>query len=248
LFQLIALGGARIFCSLRKADRQWMFARSTRDGLAEFLVEAIQARIYQPRPTPGEIALLFAEAREHHIDSVSLDADDYEWKAPFRRACANEALLSKVDRPIRLTLPPGATLSFGLDAEALPGEADLFPLVFFGRVPAVVRATIPENGRLPLVIPERPWLCCGPGHLERISVNGRELRMRRSDEFSILGAGDLEDCANEPGIDGAADFVVEGPPGETIRVVFPFNALAFNGKIVEFAGDLPAFAAGRANA
>ena len=247
VFQLICLGGARIYGALDKLNRERIFAQSTRDGLAEFFVEAAQPRIYKPWPSPEEMSSLFIEARTHHIESMSLDVDDYEWKAPFRLARANEALLSKMDRPIRMMLPPGATVTFGLNAEALPKEVNLFPLIFFGRVPAVVRATIPEGGRLPLVIPERPWLCCASSCCEKMTINGRELRTHPSGKFSILGAGDLESCMNEPGIDGLADFVVEGPPGETLRVVLPFNALAFNSNVIEFSGDLPALVSARAS-
>lgn len=245
VFQLMALGGARLYGSLSEPDRGWLFAKSTRDGLAEFFVEAAQPRIYRPWPTPKEISVLFVEARAHHIESVSLDVDDYEWKAPFRRALGHEALLTRANQPIRLMLPPGATITFGLDAEVLPKEVDLFPLIFFGRVPAVVRAIIPENGRLELVIPERPWLCCASRHFETMTINGRELRTHPSDEFAILGAGDLEDCVDEPGIDGTADFVIDGTPGESISVVLPFNALAFNSNVLEFAGELPAWVSGR---
>jgi hypothetical protein len=247
MFQLLCLGGAGAFAEVGESDRGWLFSRSTQEVFAGFGANIAQPRIYREGPHPAEIRDLFSDARVDHMEAVSLQADDYAWKSRFRTAMSGKSMLSNLDRRVNFTLPPGSTLSLGLEVDDLPREAELFPLMFFGRVPAVFRATIPPCGRLVLAVPERPWLCCVSKSLEKISINGRELMTHRSGDFSILGAGDLDDIVVEPGIDGNADFVVDGPPGETVRVVLPFNALAFNSNIIGFAGDLWASASERAN-
>ena len=121
IYQLLGLAGALSFESATRRGWQWMFAEQTRRYFAKsYADQATAPRIYQPRPTPEAISELFAASVADHVEVVSFDADDYSWKAPFRDACGGEALLSHIDSPVRLVLPPSGRIAIGIDAEALP--------------------------------------------------------------------------------------------------------------------------------
>ena len=242
IYQILSMAGARIYEGVPERDRNWLFAPVTRDYFARFHRDGAgnPPRIYHPSPTPSILSALFAEARAHRLEPVSLKADDYPWKARFRRATAEEELLSQLDRPLHLRLPPGGSLVVGLDAEPLPEEARLYPRIFFGRVPAVIRAEIPSGGRLALALPERPWFMCMPGGLDEVGVNGRSRRTHPVGAFAALGAGDIDELIDEPGVAGSASCAIDGPPGTTIRVVLPFNGLAYNAGTIDVAADAPA--------
>jgi hypothetical protein len=128
----------------------------------------------------------------------------------------------------------------------LPVEAELLTRVFFGRVPAVIRAAIPTNGRLELGVPERPWLVCLPRPVAQISINGHHFDTRTSGDFSLVGAGDLDEVVDEPGVAGSSRVVLEGPSGAIVRIMLPFNALAFNSGIIRLSGDALVSVAGPA--
>lgn len=230
IYQLLGFAGALTFDAALKRGWEWMFAEQTKRYFAESYVDQSTApRIYRQRPTPEIISELFAAAIADHVESVALEADDYGWKAPFRDACGGQALLSDIGRSVRLVLPPGGRISIGIDAEPLPVESQVLPLIFFGRVPAVISAEIPSEGELAFELPERPWLICFPGSMKQVVVNGHAIDTHESGEFSAVGARDLEGLISEPGVSGTASLVIAGPPGATVRIVLPFNALAFNG-------------------
>jgi hypothetical protein len=228
IFQIISMAGLLVFESIAPDDRRWLFAPATHEYFRRFHGAGPPPRIYRSSPTPQMMSALMLEARAHRLEPVSLEADDYPWKTLFRRACEGEELLSRMDEPLQITVPAGGSLAVGLDAEALPDEARLLSHIFFGRVPATVQANIGPDGRLVFAVPERPWLLCFPPAVREASVNGRRYATHRREAFSLLGAGDLDDVIADPGIAGNAACVVEGQPGATVRVVLPFNALAFN--------------------
>ena len=237
IYQLLGMAGAMVYETACAQGRHWVFSRRTHEWFANSYESSSKSpRIYQPSPTPEIVSRLFEDAKAHHMEDVSLDADDYGWKAPFRRAIDGQKLLSQIDRPLRLTLPPAARLAIGLDAEPLPKEADLLPLVFFGRVPGTLHAEIPSNGLLELAVPEWPWLICFPRSVGQVSINGVRLDTRASGEFSVVGGGDLDQVVGEPGIAGSTPVTIGGPPATTVRVVLPFNALAFNGGAIRIGG------------
>jgi hypothetical protein len=245
IYQLLGLAGALSFENASKRGWQWIFAEQTRRYFAEsYADQATAPRIYQPQPTPEAISELFAEAVASHVEAVSLDADDYGWKAPFRDACGGEALLSHIDRPVRLVLPPGGRLAIGIDAEVLPLESRVLPLIFFGRVPATISAEISADGTLTFELPERPWLISLPGGIQKILLNGYAVDTHQSDTFAVVGAHDLEGIISEPGVSGTAQLVVGGPAGATVRIVLPFNALAFNSGSIKIRCDAIASIAG----
>jgi hypothetical protein len=238
IYQLLSLGGALSFFGVDESDRRWLFAQSTHAAFDKDFQDATSgARIYHPSPTPEAIAGLFAEAKAQHVEHVSLDADDYPWKEPFRRASGGQRMLSQVERQIRLKLPPGAALTIGLNAEGLPELADVLPRVFFGRVPAILQTTVDASGCLQLDLPERPWMVTLSPLLERASVNGRSYPTHRCGRFAVLGAGDMDGLAGEPGIAGTFPFELQAPPGTSVQVVLPFNALALNSGAVQISGD-----------
>ena len=238
IYQLVGLAGALWFENASKRGWQWMFAEQTKCYFAEsYADQATAPRIYQPRPTPEVISELFAASIADHVEAVSFDAEDYSWKARFRDACGGEALLSHIDRPVRLVLPPGGRIAIGIDAKLLPLESRVLPLIFFGRVPATIPAEISADGTVAFELPERPWLICVPGGMLKILVNGHAVVTHESGEFAIVGASDLEEIISDPGVSGTAQLVVGGPAGAIVRVVLPFNALAFNGGSIRIRGD-----------
>jgi hypothetical protein len=238
IYQLLGLAGALSFEIASKRGWGWMFAEETRRYFAETYADQSTApRIYRPRPAPEAISELFAAAIADHVEAVSLDADDYGWKAPFRDACGGEALLSHIDRPVRLVLPPGGRIAIGIDAEALPIQSRVLPLIFFGRVPATISAEISADGTAAFELPERPWLICVPGGLQEILINGHTVDTHQCGEFGVVGALDLEGIISEPGISGTAQLLVSGPAGATVRIVLPFNALAFNSGSIKIHSD-----------
>jgi len=245
IYQLLGWAGALIFEDASKRGWQWMFAEPTRRFFAEtYSEQATAPRIYRPRPTPEAISSLFSKAVADHVEAVSLEADDYEWKAPFRVACGREALLSHIDRPVRLVLPPGGSITVGIDAEELPIESRVLPLIFFGRVPATISAQISRDERVTFELPERPWLICLPGSMKQVLLNGRTVDTRQSGELAVVGPNDLDAVMGEPGVSGAAQLVVGGPEGATVRIVLPFNALAFNSGSTKIQCDAVAWTAG----
>jgi hypothetical protein len=245
IYQLLGLAGALTFEKATKRGWQWMFAEQTRRYFAESYAEQATApRIYRPRPTPEAISELFAKAVADHVEAVSLNADDYGWKAPFRDACGGAALLSHIDRPVRLVLPPGGRIAIGIDAEALPVESSVLPLIFFGRVPATISAEISSDGTVAFELPERPWLICLPSAMKQVLINGHAVDTHESGEFAVVGAYDLDGLMNEPGVSGTAPLVVSGPAGATVRIVLPFNALAFNSGSIKIRCDAIASIAG----
>jgi hypothetical protein len=240
IYQLLGFAGSIVFDAACADGRSWVFAEDTRNCFSDFYNNAsMPPRIYQSSPTPELISGLFERAKAEHIESVSFDVDDYAWKRGFRSASEGRALLSHLDQPLRMTLPAGACLAIGLDVEPLPAEAALLPLVFFGRVPATVRAAIPASGRLELLVPERPWLLCLPRSVAQVSINGCLLDARPSSEFSVIGGTVLDDVIGEPGIVGCTPAIIEGPPGTVVRIVMPFNALAFNSGVIRMSGPSP---------
>ncbi len=244
IYQLLGLAGALTFETASKRGWQWMFAEQTRRYFAEsYADQATAPRIYRRQPTPEIISNLFAKAIADHVEAVSLDVDDYDWKAPFRDACGGEALLSHIDRPVRLVVPPGGRIAIGIDAEALPIESRVLPLIFFGRVPATVSAEI-FSGSVAFELPERPWLICLPSAIKQVVVNGHAVDTHESGEFAVVGASDLDGLVGEPGVSGTAPLVVSGPAGTTVRVVLPFNALAFNSGSIKIRCDAIASIAG----
>ena len=240
IYQLLGFAGSAVYDAACAGGRGWIFGENTRSFFANFYNDGSRPpRIYQPSPTPEMISNLFERAKTEHVEDVSLEVDDYAWKKDFRRASEGQALLSQLDQPLRMTLPAGACLAIGLDVEPLPAEAELLPLVFFGRVPATIRAAIPAHGRLELVVPERPWLICLPRSVAQISINDCHLDARPSSEFSVIGGAALDDAVGEPGIAGCAPVIIEGPPGAIVRIVLPFNALAFNSGVIRMSGPSP---------
>ena len=139
--------------------------------------------------------------------------------------------------PVRLVLPPGGRIAIGIDAECAPLEHRVLPLIFFGRVPATISAEIAAHGTVAFELPERPWLVCAPRGIGKILVNGHAVDTRESGEFAVVGAHDLEEIISEPGVSGTAQLVVGGPAGVTVRVVLPFNALAFNSGSIKIRSD-----------
>jgi hypothetical protein len=245
IYQLLGLAGALTFEKANKRGWQWMFAEQTRRYFAEsYADQATAPRIYRRQPTPEAISDLFAQAIVDHVEAVSLDVDDYGWKAPFRDACSGEALLSHVDRPVRLVLPPGGRIAIGIDAEALPIESHVLPLIFFGRVPATISAELSSAGTVAFELPERPWLICLSSEVKRIMINGHAVDTHESGEFAVVGAHDLDGIMGEPGVSGTAPLVVSGPAGATVRVVLPFNGLAFNSGSIRIRCDANAWIAG----
>jgi hypothetical protein len=245
IYQLLGLAGALTFENAKKRGWQWMFAKQTTRYFAEsYANQATAPRIYRRRPTPEAISELFAAAIADHVEAVALDADDYDWKAPFRDACGGEAILSHIDRPVRLVLPPGGRIAIGIDSEALPIESRVLPLIFFGRVPATISAEISADGTVTFELPERPWLICVPGRMQKIQLNGHVVDSHQSGEFAVVGARDLEGIISEPGVSGTAQLVVGGPAGATVRIVLPFNALAFNRGSIKIRSDAIASIAG----
>jgi hypothetical protein len=245
IYQLLGLAGALSFEKAKKRGWQWMFAEQTIRYFAEsYADQATAPRIYQRQPTSEAISELFAAAIADHVEAVSLDADDYGWKAPFRDACGGDALLSHIDRPVRLVLPPGGRIAIGIDAEALPIESRVLPLIFFGRVPATISAEISSNGTAAFELPERPWLICLPRALKAILINGHAVDTHESGEFAVIGARDLDGIISEPGVSGTVPIVVGGPAGATVRIVLPFNAIAFNGGSIKIRSGAVASVAG----
>ena len=238
IYQLLGLAGALTFRKSSLRGGEWMFAEQTSRYFAEsYADQKVAPRIYRQLPTPEAISELFAAARANHVETVALEAADFGWKAPFRDACGGEALLAYIDRPVRLVLPPSGRIAIGIGAEALPIESDVLPLIFFGRVPATISAPIPSEGNLTFELPEHPWLICLPGMMKCAAINGRLIDTHESGEFSVLGARDLEGIMSEPGVAGIARIVVSGPPGAIVRVVLPFNALAFNSGSIKIQCD-----------
>jgi len=242
MFQLLCMGGAGAFAEVGESDRGWLFTRSTREVFAGFGSDVAQPRVYLDRPRPTEICELFSQARQSRMETVSLESDDYAWKSRFRTAMNGKSLLANLDQRVDFILPPGSTLSVGLEVDQLPKEAELFPLMFFGRVPAVIRVTVPADGRVTIKVPERPWLCCFQNLRGTVAINGLGVEPHPSGRFLLVGAAELEDLVDDPGIAGSADIVVEAPAGTILQVVLPFNALAFNSDIIQIRGDLFALA------
>ena len=240
IYQLLGLAGALSFEIASKRGWGWMFAEETRRYFAETYAD-------QRTSAPGSTGhgrrleaisgTVCQASTADHVEAVSLDADDYGWKARFRDACGGEALLSHIDRPVRLVLPPGGRLAIGIDAEVLPLESRVLPLIFFGRVPATISAEISADGTAAFELPERPWLICVPGGLQEILINGHTVDTHQCGEFGVVGALDLEGIISEPGISGTAQLLVSGPAGATVRIVLPFNALAFNSGSIKIQGD-----------
>jgi hypothetical protein len=242
MFQLLCIGGAVVFAEVSESDRGWLFSRSTREVFAGYGSDVAQPRVYCDRPHPAEICELFRQAREGRIETVSLQSDDYAWKSRFRTAMDGKPLFENLDQRVNFTLPPGSTLSVGLDVDKLPKEAELFPLMFFGRVPAVIRVTVPAEGAVTVKVPERPWLCCFQNLHGTVAINGLGIDPRPSGSFFLVGAAELEDLIDDPGIAGSVDIVVQAPAGTIVQVVLPFNALAFNNNVIQIHGDLFALA------
>jgi hypothetical protein len=230
IYQILSQAGAMVYESIPEAERRWLFCAPTRAFFANFHgdPDAAPPRIYQSSPAPEILSDLFMKAKAHRLEAVSLAADDYRWKARFRVAMQGHELLSQFERSLRLVLPPGGSMTLGHDDAWLPDRVGLLSLVFFGRVPATLRADIPQNGRLALTLPERPWLIAFSQPVTEASINRHRLATHRCGDFSVLGAGDFDEFIGEPGIAGNAPCVIEGPPGTTVSIILPFNALAFN--------------------
>jgi hypothetical protein len=143
-----------------------------------------------------------------------------------------------------LVLPPGGRIAIGIGAEALPIESHVLPLIFFGRVPATISAELSSAGTVAFELPERPWLICLSSKVKRIMINGHAVDTHESGEFAVVGAHDLDGIVGEPGVSGTAPLVVSGPAGATVRVVLPFNGLAFNSGSIRIRCDANAWIAG----
>lgn len=230
IYQILSLAGVLAYEALPGDQKCWLFDAATRAEFAQFHGDGKlpPPRIYRPSPTPQLIAELFAEAKEYHVETVSLDADDYAWKSTFRREMRGREVLACMDSALTLLIPPGGTVAFGLDAASLPAIVGVLPLIFFGRVPATISAEVPASGRLALQLPELPWMLTFPGFPTEVSINGRRCRTHSVDGCSVIGAGDLEGLIGDGDATGDVSCVVETRPGSKVCAVLPFNALSFN--------------------
>ena len=230
IYQIVSQAGAMVYESVPEAERRWLFCAPTQAFFANFHgnPDVAPPRVYRPSPSPEILRALFSKSRARRLEAVSLAADDFPWKARFRSAMGGHDLLSQFERPLHLALPPGGSLTIGHDNDSLPERARSLSLIFFGRVPATLRAEIPQNGRLALSLPERPWLISFSHAVTQAGINGRRLATHRCGDFTVLGAGDFDECIGEPGIAGNAPCLIDGPPGTVVSVILPFNALALN--------------------
>jgi len=105
------MAGAMVYETACAQGRGWLFSKRTHACFANsYDLSSKSPRIYRASPTPEIVSGLFEDARAHGLEDVSLDSDDYSWKAPFRQALQGRALLSQIEAPIRMALPPGARL------------------------------------------------------------------------------------------------------------------------------------------